>query len=203
MLFSTGCTTDTTSPSEGEALKRVWPTPDESASHEVASRYGLDDPPQDVEFERYISPEEYAATVVPCLTEQGIPATALPDGGIGFGDIPPEQALVQAEAMYRCEVRFPTHPMFLEPLDDDQLRRLYDYLAGDLTTCLEFEGYATLPPPTVEAFIASYRVPNVASWSPWPVDDPRLLDITESGRLNQVCPQAPPYEVLYGGAVDP
>ncbi len=141
--------------------------------------------------------------MVPCLTDQGIPVRQLPDGGIGFEDIPQEQAVLQAEAMYRCEVRFPTHPIFLEPLDNDQLSRLYDYLVEDLAACLESEGYATSPPPTVEVFIASYLDPNVEKWSPWPVDDPRLQEMAEWDRLNEVCPQIPPLEVLYGGPVSP
>lgn len=175
--------------------------PDAAALRELAGRYMLEDPPQDVQFERYISPEEYAAVMVPCLTEQGIPASELPDGGVGFGDLPEEQWELQREAMYRCSVRFPTHPMFEEPLSDDQLRRLYDYLVGDLMPCLEEEGYATTPPPTVEVFIASY--PDGNGWSPWPVSDPRLEDEEEWYRLNEVCPQSPSIEHLYGDGVSP
>lgn len=191
------------SSSLAEAIGQAWPPPDEVALRDLAQRYGLDDPPRDVEFVRYISPEDYAAVMVPCLTDQGIPVTALPDGGIGFEDIPLDQAVLQAEAMYRCEVRFPTHPIFLEPLDSDQLRRLYDYLVEDLAACLVSEGYVTSAPPTVEVFIASYGDPNVEKWSPWPIDDPRLKDIAEWDRLNGVCPQIPPLEVLYAGAVSP
>lgn len=179
------------------------PPPNEEDLRELADRYRLEDPPQDAAFERYISLDEYAEVLVPCLTEQGIPAQALPDGGIGFGDIPPEQAILQAEALYRCHVRFPTHPMFSEPLNDDQLRRLYGYLTGDLTTCVEAEGYETTRPPTEEVFIASYYDPGAVAWSPWPADDPRLQDPAEWDRMSEVCPQSPPLEVLYGGAVNP
>ena len=175
--------------------------PDAAALRELAERYRLDDPPQDVEFERYISPEEYAAVMVPCLTEQGIPVRALPDGGVGFDDWPEEQWLLQAEAVYRCHVRFPTHPMFEEPLSDDQLRRLYSYLVDDLTPCLEDQGYATTAPPAVEVFIETYPVGN--AWSPWPANDPRLHDEEEWYRLNVACPQSPSLEFLYGDAVSP
>jgi len=183
-----------------EALAQALPPPDEQYLRELAERYELVDPPQDVAFERYISPDEYAAAMVPCLTQQGIPARALPDGGVSFGDIPPEQALAQHEAMYRCHVRFPTHPLFAEPLDDDQLRRLYDYLVNDLTACLKDEGYTTAAPPTVETFIASYSHPEADVWSPYPIDDPRLEQPEEWYRLNQICPQSAPLEVLYSGA---
>lgn len=191
-------------PSLDEAPGQALAPPDEAALRELAERYMLDDPPQDVEFERYISPEEYAAVMVPCLTEQGIPARTLPDGGVGFDDIPEEQWLMQREAMYRCSVRFPTHPMFDEPLNEDQLRRLYDYLVGDLTPCLEDEGYAaTTPPPTVDVFIASYYDSAAGPWSPWPVSDPRLQEMAEWDRLSVVCPQSPSLEFLYGDALSP
>lgn len=188
------------SPSEPleDALEQRLPPPDEEQLRELAAQYRLEDPPQDVEFERYISPEEYAAVMVPCLTEQGIPARELPDGGISFDDVRPEQARLQREAMYRCSVRFPTHPLFTEPLDEAQLGRLYDYLVEDLTECLQDEGYATPPPPSLEAFIDSYSDLEARVWSPYPVDDPRLEDQEEWARLNQTCPQLPSLKELYG-----
>lgn len=188
-------------PSVDAARGQLLPPPDAAAVRELAERYMLDDPPHDVEFERYISPEEYAGVMVPCLTEQGIPATALPDGGVGFGDLPEEEWVLQREAMYRCNVRFPIDPMFDEPLSEDQLRRLYAYLVEHLTPCLEDEGYATTPPPPVEEFIASYS--GGRPWSPWPVNDPRLQDEAEWYRLNEVCPQSPSVEYLYGDALIP
>lgn len=202
-MVLSACTPDTSqedSPpgSLDEPFDQGLPPPNEESLRELAVQYRLSDPPEDVKFERYISPEEYAAVMVPCLTEQGIPVKALPDGGIGFEDIPPEQAVLQSEAMYRCSVRFPTHPLFAEPLDDEQLRRLYDYLVEDLTVCLEEEGYAAPPPPTVEAFISSYSDPGADAWSPYPVEDSRLDQEAEWYRLNNVCPQTPPLEVLYG-----
>lgn len=204
VLVVSACTADPgqeSSPrSLEELLGQAWPPPGEEELRQLAERHRLDDPPQDVEFERYISPDEYAAVMVPCLTEQGIPARPLPDGGVGYGDIPPEQARLQAEALYRCRLRFPTHPLFLEPLHDDQLRRLYDYQVGDLTTCLEREGYAVPPPPSAEVFIASYHDPGAEVWNPYPVDDPRLRQEAAWYRLNEVCPQTLPLEVLYGSS---
>lgn len=204
VLVVSACATDTNQEPANprpldEVLSQGWPPPSEEHLREIAESLRLDEPPQDVEFERYIYPDEYAAALVPCLTEQGVPASALPDGGIGFGDIPPEQARLQTEALYRCQVRFPVHPFFEQPLDDEQLRRLYDYLAEELTACLEAEGYATAPPPSAEIFIESYYDPQSATWSPYPIEDPRLDQEAEWYRLNEVCPQTPPLEVLYGG----
>lgn len=186
-----------------EALNQAEPPPDEHALRQSADVYRLDNPPTDVEFERYISPDEYAAVMVPCLTEQGIPATPLGDGGISFGDIEPEQGQLQREGMYRCSARFPVHPLFADPLDEDQLRRLYEYLVDDLAPCLEREGYSTPPPPSLEAFMSSYSDPDADVWSPYPVEDSRLEEESEWYRLNEVCPQIPPLETLYGAKLTP
>jgi hypothetical protein len=189
------------SPSLTGAPERALSPPDAGVLRELAARFMLDDPPQDAQFERYISPEEYAAVMVPCLTEQGIPAHPLPDGGVGYGDWPEEQWLLQAEAAYRCNVRFPIDPMFEEPLNENQLRRLYSYLVDELTPCLEDEGYATTTPPTVDVFIGSY--PTGHAWSPLPANDPGLHDEEEWYRLNVACPQSPSLKYLYGDAVTP
>lgn len=181
-----------------EILSEYWPPPSEEDLRVLAAANLLDDPPQDVEFERYIHPDEFAAVLVPCYTEQGVLAHALPDGGIGFEEVPPAQALSQREAIYRCDVRFPVHPFFQQRLTDEQLRRIYDYLAGELTACLEAEGYVTPPPPSVEAFVESYYDPQAITWSPYPIGDPRLDQGTEWYRLNVVCPQGPSIEDLYG-----
>ncbi|HZD22176.1 MAG TPA: hypothetical protein VE569_02065 [Acidimicrobiia bacterium] len=164
----------------------------------LADSLGLDDPPQDAEFERYISPWEYAAVMVPCLTEQGIPVRADGANGILFGDVPVAQARAQAEALYRCKVRFPTDPLFNEPVNEEQLRFLYEYQVGDLTACLESEGYSVPPAPSLESFIESYTHPGGDVWSPYPTEDPRLEQPAEWHRLNKVCPQNPPLDVLYG-----
>lgn len=200
VLMVPGCVSDGggESPGPGSFALPDVPPPGEEDRHRLAARMRLDDPPEDVEFERYISLDEFAAVMVPCLVEQGMPARVLPDGGIGWGDIPPEQGQAQSEALYRCYVRFPTHTLFEQPLNADQLRRLYEYQAGELTACLEGEGYTVPPPPSAEAFIESYYDPAVVTCHPYPVGDPRLGREAEWHRLNEVCPQNPPLDVLYG-----
>lgn len=54
------------------------------------------------------------------------------------------------------------------------------------------------PPPSAEAFISSYYDPETEVWSAYPMDDPRLNDMDEWYRLNEVCPQLPPNEELFG-----
>jgi hypothetical protein len=163
----------------------------------LADRFRLENPPQDVEFERYTSPDEYAAVMVPCLTEQGIPARSLPDGGVTIGEMPEDQWILANEAMYRCLVRFPTHPRYTEPPTEDQIRLIYEYWTGELAECLENEGYPVSQPPTFPVFLASYGASGVEQWHPYPEDDPRLQDPDEWYRLNEVCPQSLPTEVLY------
>jgi hypothetical protein len=74
-------------------------------------------------------------------------------------------------------------------------------MVGHLTPCLEDVGYATTPPPPVEEFVGSYS--GGRPWTPWPVNDARLQDEAEWYRLNEVCPQSPSLEYLYGDAVSP
>ncbi len=191
---STSGSTTSTPRSTGEEI--TPPGPEHLA--EVARRFLLDDPPQDAQFERYISPDEYGAVMVPCLNDQGIPARHSGDGGVLYGHIPEEQALLQREALYRCEVRFPTHPRYFEPLNAEQLGRLYVYLVEDLVSCLETEGYNVSSPPTLEVFIGSFNDPAVPSWHPYPAGDPRIQQPEEWNRLNTACPQFPPLDELYG-----
>lgn len=168
------------------------------AASRLARGMRLDDPPQDVEFERYVTPDEWASLTVTCLVDQGIPAVLLPDGGVGFGNIPPEQAQAQREAAYRCSVRFPFDPRYEQPLSNEQLQILYEYRTGELAECLKSEGYIVPDPPTVEVFIESHADPGAVVWHPYPEDDPRLHDMDEWYRINEVCPQNPPLDVLYG-----
>ena len=179
------------------------PSPDEqpsraemlAAMQAAAQSLDLKDPPTDVEFERYITPEEYGEVMVECLSDQGIPVRHSGDGGVLFGDIPPDQALMQREAVYRCQVRFPTDPMYEKPLTSEQLRILYDYFVGELTECLGAEGYETWPAPSLSMFMAAY---STHPWSPYPMHDPRLRHEAEWYRLSSACPQIPPLSVLYG-----
>ena len=191
-LVLVGCTGDGTNASSTPL------PPDDARLEELARDLMLDDPPRDAQFERYVTPDEWAPVMVQCLNEQGIPADVSRDGGIEYGDVPMEQAQTQSEALYRCRVRFPTDPRYEQPLTPAQIRIVYDYQTGPLTDCLEREGYTVAPPPSAEAFISSYYDPETEVWSAYPMDDPRLNDMDEWYRLNEVCPQLPPNEELFG-----
>ena len=130
-LVLVGCTGDGTNASSTPL------PPDDARLEELARDLMLDDPPRDAQFERYVTPDEWAPVMVKCLNEQGTPAEVSRDGGILFGDIPVEQAQTQSEALYRCRVRSPTDPRYEQPLTPAKIRIIYDYQTGPLKDCLE------------------------------------------------------------------
>jgi hypothetical protein len=162
-------------------------------------RMGLmDSPPTDVDLVRFIRPEEYGRVHAACIQEQGFSATETFDGGVEFGEIPPEQARAQAEAVYRCDVQFPVHPAYLQPWSDSQIRTLYDYYVEELTPCLTAAGYPVDPPPTWETFRDTYDTDS--QWVPY-----RAVTVTDYGpeewqEINEQCPQGPPLEHLFPDA---
>ncbi len=203
MVCLTACASDSRGPSASaspdttaRSVDGDVPPPGQDYLEALTRRFMLDDPPDDARFERYISPDEFGEVMVECYMGQGIPARLSTDGGVLVDEIPTEQTTLQREAAYRCWVRFPTHPRYEEPLSREQLRVLYEYKVGELTECLEAEGFEVPPPPTVEVFIASYENPDTPMWDPYPGTDPRARERWE--QLNQVCPQSPPLDVLYG-----
>ncbi len=155
---------------------------------------GLVDALPEAEFVRYIDPDEYAEVYVECLNEQGHPAEATGKSSFNVGDIPEDQAKSLNEAMYRCEVMYPVHPRYAQPLTDEQLNLLYDYLTIELVGCLESEGYEVADAPSRDVFIGDYR-----ALSPWhPYDSLAGLSESQMQRLREACPPEPPLARLFG-----
>lgn len=155
---------------------------------------GLVDALPEAEFVRYIDPDEYAEVYVQCLNEQGFPAKASGKSAFEVGEIPEDQAKSLNEAMYRCEVMYPVHPTYGQPLTDKQLNILYDYLTIDLVNCLESEGYEVADVPSREVFVSTYR-----ARSPWhPYDSVVGISESQMQRLREACPPEPPLERLFG-----
>jgi hypothetical protein len=152
----------------------------------------VDSLPTDAEFVRYLHPDEWATVRSRCLDEQGFRAEVTPDGGLRF-DYPPEQQEALHKADYRCEVMYPIHPLFHQPLNADQLALLYDYYLDSVKPCLEGEGYEIAEPPTLETFIADYNRDD--AWSPY--RSVPVVPMNEWYELQDRCPQDPPLEMLY------
>jgi hypothetical protein len=139
--------------------------------------------------ERFIDIEDYAEVMAQCLNESGLNATAESDGGF-VTEIPTGQEEAYAIGDYTCHLKFPVDPRYFAPLNESQLTYLYDYLTGELTDCLETNGYDIEEPPTREAFSNSE-----GDWSPY-------TDLNPPGSLwaslEKQCPQSP--EGLFGTA---
>lgn len=146
----------------------------------------------DVQFERQVSSEEWSEVRIQCLAEQGFIAEPSEGGGVS-GTVAEGQAEALAVARYVCDVRFPVDPRFTAPLTDSQLENLYSYFVGDLTECLEAEGYSIAPPPSLQVFLSTYYAPD--SWSPYNEVIQNLGDRSFAD-LDAGCPQLP--ADLYG-----
>lgn len=155
---------------------------------------GLVETLPEAEFVRYIEPDDYAEVYVECLNEQGFPAKATGKSAFEIGEIPEDQSKSLNEAMYRCEVMYPVHPRYAQPLTDKQLNILYDYLTTELVSCLASEGYEVADAPSREVFVSRYR-----ARSPWhPYDSVVGLSESQMNRLREICPPEPPLDRLFG-----
>lgn len=164
--------------------------------------------PTDVEFVRFIEPAEFGRVTAECVRDQGFEAKETFDNGISFGDVPEEQGLALNEAVYRCNVAYPVHPQYREPVTEQQIRVTYDYYVDVLSRCLTREGYQVPPAPSWETFLADYGTDRM--WYPYQVVEPpydRPADYQAAGydnerdwwrSINETCPQSPPPEELHG-----
>jgi hypothetical protein len=142
--------------------------------------------PSDASFTRFIEPSDYGRVLAECVREQGFAADETFDGGVAYGEVPDDQRVALAEAIYRCEVAYPVHPRHLtRPANEGDLRREYDYQVNEVLPCLHAEGYDVEPPPTWEVFRDS---DPSARWHPYAHVDPPSEE--EWQRINQVCPQS-------------
>lgn len=150
--------------------------------------------PTDAEFVRFIEPDEYGRVHAECMREQGFDAEETFDGGVSYDAVPPDQAGAQQQALYRCQVQYPVHPRFTQPLTEDQIRLVYDHFVGFLVDCLTDEGYEVPAAPSWETFLADYHSQGGA-WHPYDAVEP--TSDAEWQEINEKCPQNPPLEELY------
>jgi len=152
----------------------------------------VDSLPTDVEFVRYLDPDEWAEVHAQCLRDQGFHVEVTLDGGLLF-NLPEDQQKALHEAAYRCDVQYPVHPRFRQRLSIEQIALLYEYYVDTLKPCLEAEGYEIEQPPSLETFAATLY--EDSSWHPY--NSVPLIRREEQHRLQQKCPMIPPTEVLH------
>jgi hypothetical protein len=155
--------------------------------------------PADVEFVRYISPDDWGRVHAQCFRDHGIDAAETFDGGISFERVPedlPDRERVIQEAEYRCLVMYPVHPRYRQPLSPAQIRVIYDYYIDSLVPCLRRRGLGIPDPPEWETFLARFETSH--EWTPYQFVTWASYSDEEWQALNEDCPQHPPLSAIYG-----
>jgi len=145
----------------------------------------------DVTREHFIALADYGKVMAQCMQDQGFDVTATSDGGWG-GYIAEGDQEAHAIGTYSCAIRFPVNPIYDIPLNESQLTYLYDYVTGDLTDCLERNGFTVQTPPSLENYIGSG-----GAWTPY---SDEIVSASLWPSLEKQCPQIPP--ALYGSSDD-
>lgn len=150
---------------------------------------GLSNPPN-IDLVRWISPEEWAPSMLGCLAGQGLPVGYTADGGIDSSLVPSDEQPALQLAMYSCTAQFTVDPRYSMPLNAEQRGILYDFLTTSYVPCLGGLGIEVAVPPSRQRFIAAG---DDDGWQPQ-LGLPRGR-VTEA---NAACPVRPRSEVLYG-----
>lgn len=142
-----------------------------------------------VEIIRLVSLEDWGPTMAECLTAAGFAdVSSGEDGSLEWGSVPQAQMSAFELARYTCSAQFPQDPKFLRPLTGEQLGRLYDYYAGDLTECLTELGYEVSAPPSRQEFQDTYAT---SPWLPFTEAAEQATAPGASAELAAACPQLP------------
>lgn len=158
----------------------------DAAWAQVSARYpGAVRPEADLV--RTVAPPEWATTIAECLNGEGFDAVAQPDGSVFFDTA--EQGEAYAVALYTCKIRYPIDPKFQGPLNDEQLRRIYDYSKAVLTPCLESFGIAVPEPPSLEVFLEKHGSPD--AWNIYGDVQNQVKSNDQWQEISAACPQYP------------
>lgn len=130
-------------------------------------QHGLTEVPSDVDFVRYIQPEEVAIVHGEYLRQCGYEVKASGDGRsytVDDREFDSEQAAAYYADVYRCNAMFPVHPVYSRHLDENQLRVVYNYYVSQLVPCLQQRGFDVGPIPSWQEF-AETSYPK--RWTPY------------------------------------
>jgi hypothetical protein len=147
---------------------------------------------------RVIHPDEFAAVMASCVTEQGFVATVRRDGGVQFPSVAEEQGPALEAAIDLCGALYPVDTRFTEPLGREQLEFLYGWFVDESVPCLENQGFAGFSPPSLETFIEEFDTED--TWAPYRDIEQQLMVMSETELfdLQEICPQSPPADDLFG-----
>lgn len=140
----------------------------------------------DADLVRFVLPSEWAEAIAQCMSDAGFQASAEPDGGVKYEEIPEAQGEAQSVANYVCSVQYPVDPTYARPLNEEQLDYLYWYFTNELIPCLEEEGHSVSTAPSRSTFIDQY---DSNPWSPY--SDVAAVSDAAWLAINEKCPQMP------------
>lgn len=204
-LLLVGCSNGSEStandPSVAETCEeRLAPDEERAAALEAqwSARPGFDDlysesPLKPQAVRRCIRPDEYGRAISSCLQEAGFDAGLTPDGeGVLWANIPAEQQTAAFRAGDECDLAYPVDPIYMKPLDSDQLEIVYEHLVQVTLPCLAKEGYKIDDPPSLSVFVESYG--TSATYSPYNELVHAEVNIAP---LLDTCPELPPLDDLW------
>lgn len=144
----------------------------------------------DVDLVRWITPEEWAPTLLECTRRAGYPVSYTEDGGISSATVPGDQTPALLRAMHVCTAQYTVDPRFSEPLTREQRGIVYDYLTESYVPCLQRLEIEVSEPPSRQSYVATGEDEG---WQPQ-LELP-WRKVTEA---NATCPVRPRSDVLYG-----
>lgn len=131
----------------------------------LAEKYGLDSPIE-ADLVRWVDLHEWSTVQANCLSEHGFSVEPNPQGGINWGEIPPEQAQAQRLAAAQCEARYPIDPRFNMQLPLRRAENQYAFLVETQMPCVERAGYVVSAPPSKQTWLEQYYTTGSA-WDPF------------------------------------
>lgn len=186
---------DSTATHEGDESPGAGDSREEELAR-MADEFGLENPPH-VDLVREVTPAEGEIYFDQCMREEG--------WNLDWRDeytVPEEQVDAFLLSEYICHAQFPLREEFLQPLDNDQWKMLYDHWVSKTLPCFKYYGLTVADNvPSRDAFLD-----NPTSWQPnrsVTDDQVQLLVVDEGFALSlddfyiNVCP-GPDEDVLYG-----
>ncbi len=211
VFLTTSCSSPSTSDHGGDAESEaagVTAARDESSSTTYVSRetnrddllrsIANTDPeidfPEDVPVVQWVTPEERIEYIDECMTEAGFPQGS--DGGYHSG---PDQFVAFRIAWYVCNGSYPLDERYVQPLNEAQIRMVYEYTRDVMIPCYNANGWPVDPAslPSEDTYVETWGTTEL--WIP--PDEPDSMDSDTMNTFGEVCPLMPPSEELYSDEV--
>jgi len=158
---------------------------------QAAEDLHITNPPK-VALVRYVtSDKEMESMRRSCMAEQGWPlspggAAVVPNGQMGAYNL----------AAYTCMAKYEFNPAMARPWTQEQQDIVYDYWVNTEIPCIQKHGYTVTGLPSRDVFHAKYNLNDWGGWAPLGNVSP---DPGRDGdKLQEDCPETPPFNVLYG-----